>query len=221
MEPSCSLPLLLEAAGTLRDGQPCMAPVLLASRYLKDSARDMAKGARRLKRLLALLRNVEGPASRLADLLPGEKRVATISWSSTVMAALRLLRPARILVLRSEPGGEGERTALALREAGMEAEVVPDSAAARALAQSTVCLVGADAVGEKEFINKVGTFPLLASAAALGVPSYVLAGEEKILPERLFRRVRKVCAREGSPFEVTPLSLVTAVVTQERVIGGA
>ena len=90
-------------------------------------------------------------------------------------------------------------------------------------------LVGADAVSAREVVNKAGTLGLAVAAKQWSVPFYVSAGSEKFLPAfyPLRRAIRQKPAEEilSSPpaglniinryFDITPLSYVTAVVTEQ------
>lgn len=88
----------------------------------------------------------------------------------------------------------------------------------------TVVLVGADAVGPVDFLNKVGTRALAAAAREREIPVLVLADRSKIVPRALFDRLRVPSAPPeelepppGVPalnlyFERTPLDLVTRIV---------
>ncbi|HEV3483969.1 MAG TPA: hypothetical protein VG106_01075, partial [Vicinamibacterales bacterium] len=91
-------------------------------------------------------------------------------------------------------------------------------------------LVGADAIGPDTFINKVGTAALAALAGVVGVPTYVLAGREKVLPAHFFAALTGRSGPTGEVsqsisgatienpyFEWIPSSLVAAFVTD----GGA
>jgi translation initiation factor 2B subunit (eIF-2B alpha/beta/delta family) len=134
--------------------------------------------------------------------------VLTLSWSSSVFEALKLRRPARVLCMRSDPGGEGALTAERL-SAFCDAQVVEDDDALARIWVDTV-LVGADAVTPTSVVNKVKTRALADRAKELGVPVYALAGETKFLSPG-------VVVSEG--FEATPVDVFTGIITQSAVVG--
>ncbi|HWO70529.1 MAG TPA: hypothetical protein VNP94_07230 [Actinomycetota bacterium] len=192
-----------DAVRALLRGHPAMAPLWrLATAVLE--APDPAAGA---SRFLELLRRDDRVPEAAAPLLPDA--VLTISWSSTVVAALRLRRPRSVLCMVSEPGGEGRRTAEALAELG--ARAIPDEEALAAF-PAEAAVVGADAVGPGGLVNKVRTGALCRAARGRGLPAMALAGETKLLSADL---------PAPGPFERVPLGLLDAVVLPEGPVGAA
>ncbi|HXF73869.1 MAG TPA: hypothetical protein VNO79_14825 [Actinomycetota bacterium] len=190
-----------EAVRALLLGHPAMAPLWrLASAVLE--APDPAAGA---ERFLERLRLDDRVPEAAAPLLPDV--VLTISWSSTVVRALRLRRPREVLCMASEPGGEGRRTARALAELG--ARAVPDEEAL-ATFPALAAVVGADAVGPGGLVNKVRTAALCRAAHERGLPAIALAGETKLLAADL---------PAPEPFERVPLGLLDAVVLPDGPAG--
>ncbi len=125
-----------------------------------------------------------------------------------LLAVIRAVSEARVRALcaLSEPGGEGRRAARRLRDAGVDAAVVDDREARRAVAGGTTVVTGADAIGPGGIVNKVGTRALARAARDGAGACYVLAGGSKLLAEDL---------PAPEPFERTPLELVTAVVGED------
>ena len=78
-------------------------------------------------------------------------------------------------------------------------------------------VVGADALGPRRLMSSAGTAALAAEARPLGVPFYVLASVDKVLPAPLFERA-VVAGRLDGRYEATDLALVTAVVTELGVL---
>ncbi len=141
-----------------------------------------------------------------ADALP--ERVLTISWSSSVAHAIRHRRPRLALCMRSEPGGEGERTAKLLEDAAERVEVVEDGDALERVPADAV-VVGADAVTPRAVVNKIGTARLAAAARGRDVPRFVVAGETKFVADDV---------PIVEPFEAAPLDLFTGVATADGVL---
>jgi translation initiation factor 2B subunit (eIF-2B alpha/beta/delta family) len=189
------------AVRALLRAHPAMAPLWrLATAVLE--AEDPATGA---SRFLELLRRDDGVPRVAAPLLPDA--VLTISWSSTVVAALRLRRPRTVLCMVSEPGGEGRRTAEALADLG--ARALPDEEALAAF-PAGAAVVGADAVGPGGLVNKVRTGALCRAARGRGLPAIALAGETKLVSADL---------PAPGPFERVPLGLLDAVVLPDGPVG--
>jgi translation initiation factor eIF-2B subunit delta len=175
-----------------------MAPLWrLASDVLSDPDGDPA-GA--VERFLARLRADEAVPFAVARTLPDA--VLTISWSSTVVNAIRLRRPADVICMRSDPGGEGARTASAL--SGWTSAVVLEDEDALERVPAAAVLVGADAVTPDGLVNKVKTRALAEAARARNVPAYAAVGQAKFVAVPL--------PLEAS-LEATPIELFTSVAT--------
>lgn len=157
------------------------------------------------------------------------RRVLALSRSGTVEEALRSARPRpRVVVAESRPGGEGIGVAARLREAGVEARVVSDTAVAWAIAECGIeaVVVGADTVlPSGAVINKIGTLAAALAARAAGVPLWAVAARDKVAPRPLDPPA-ELAAREALPgdpgfalevplFEQVPAEWVTAVITED------
>ncbi|GAA5160143.1 S-methyl-5-thioribose-1-phosphate isomerase [Pseudonocardia eucalypti] len=151
-------------------------------------------------------------------------------------------RLARALACETRPLLQGARlTAWELERMGARYDVLVDSAAASVLAAGGVdaVLVGADRIAANgDTANKIGTFALSLAAAHAGVPFLVVAPEttvdggtpsgEQIKIED--RGSAEVCEFHGvrttpegatalnPAFDVTPARLITAIVTDRRVV---
>jgi methylthioribose-1-phosphate isomerase len=147
-----------------------------------------------------------------------------------------------VLPLETRPLLQGARlTAWELARMGAPFRLLVDSAAASVLARglADVVLIGADRVtANGDTANKVGSFALALAARHARVPFIVVAPESTVdgstpsgaaieIEERgadevvSFRGVRSAPAgtRTLNPaFDVTPASLITAIVTDRRVV---
>jgi methylthioribose-1-phosphate isomerase len=149
---------------------------------------------------------------------------------------------AEVFPLETRPLLQGARlTAWELRQMGARFRLVVDSAGpfllGRGLADAV--LIGADRVaGNGDVANKVGSFSLALAARHAGVPFVVVAPETTIDmttpsgagiaiedrgPEEVttFHGVRTAPAGTGAlnpAFDVTPHALITAIVTDPRVV---
>lgn len=223
-----------EVAAALRDAQPSMAPLWTATHaalegHLERFAQRVARAPQAIARFAVdLLETGSSPGATL--------RVTTLSYSSTVAPVLEALaRRRRVEVACSEgrPALEGRRLAARLASHSISVTHYSDAAIGHGLDAADAVLLGADAVTPDWFLNKSGTHMLAALAGQRGVPAYVLAGREKFLgPETAAR----LAIRSGAPaevwtdpppgvtvqnpyFELTPVWLVSAVVTDVGVLG--
>ncbi|HYO85031.1 MAG TPA: S-methyl-5-thioribose-1-phosphate isomerase [Dermatophilaceae bacterium] len=147
-----------------------------------------------------------------------------------------------VLVLETRPLLQGARlTAWELARMGARHRVLVDSAGPSVLALGYVdiVLVGADRIAANgDVANKVGTYALALGAQRAGVPFVVVApettldpdtasGADIVIEDRDGREVVTLAGRRICPagtqalnpaFDVTPADLVTAVVTEQRVV---
>lgn len=171
--------------------------------------------------------------------------LATVAWG-TALGAVRELADrglvAEVLADETRPLLQGARlTAWELAEYGIPYRVCVDSAGPAAIASGLVdcVIVGADRIAANgDVANKIGTFALSLAARHAGIPFVVVAPESTLDPatasgadivveQRAADEVTHVAGRrvapEGAPvfnpaFDVTPAGLVTAVVTERRVM---
>jgi methylthioribose-1-phosphate isomerase len=147
-----------------------------------------------------------------------------------------------VLATETRPSLQGSRlTAWELTRLGIPFRLVADSAAPSLIAKRhvDVVMVGADRIAaNNDVANKIGTYPLALAAHSAGVPFVVVAPESTRDPatpdgehipiehrpedEVLWfagARVAPSGARALNPaFDVTPAALVSAIVTEDRVI---
>ncbi|HSH74263.1 MAG TPA: hypothetical protein VLA09_01050 [Longimicrobiales bacterium] len=172
-------------------------------------------------------------AASASEVLPIGVRVATISSSSTVREALFARGPATaptVVCFESRPMLEGRALASALAAKGIDVTVAVDAAASSLVPTCDLVLLGADSVGDRGFVNKIGSASLAVAAARAGVPVYVLADESKLLPRGFPQRVdddrpgEEVWSPEAGVriwnryFELVPLEDVTGVVTESGLL---
>jgi translation initiation factor eIF-2B subunit delta len=222
----------------LIDAQPSMAPMVNLVNHLfdaiesfKDPQSIQEQGIAAVQGFLkGLSKGGERIRGHALPLLQWEKRVMTLSYSSTVLGVLEHAQAIEVICPEGRPLCEGLRTAKALGAKGIRTRLVVDSAAPSLMGECDVVVVGADAVTAEGVVNKIGTYALALAARERNVPFYVLAGQEKFLPFplRIEERDPKEITQEAIPngsvenryFDCTPLDLITGVVTQEGVMGG-
>jgi eIF-2B alpha/beta/delta-like uncharacterized protein len=156
------------------------------------------------------------------------------------LSALGRLRS--VYVGETRPLLQGSRlTAWELERLGAEYQIVVDAAGPGVIAgrMADAVVVGADRVAANgDVVNKVGTFPLALAAARVGVPFVVAAPESTVdtetprgadVPIELRSQDEVLTIREmrmaptgaralNPAFDVTPADLVTALVTERRVV---
>jgi methylthioribose-1-phosphate isomerase len=169
-------------------------------------------------------------------------RLATGGWGTAlgvVYAKHEAGEPVEVLACETRPLLQGARlTAWELQGAGIPVTVLTEGAAAARLGQGDVdaVIVGADRVAANgDIANKIGTYALAIAAHHHGVPFYVAvprstldaatpSGEVIDIEQRQGSEVR---AAAGLPddvavwnpaFDVTPASLVTAIVSDAGVL---
>jgi methylthioribose-1-phosphate isomerase len=137
-----------------------------------------------------------------------------------------------VLVDETRPLLQGARlTAWELEAVGIPHVVIADSAAASLMGAGEVDVVvtGADRIAANgDTANKIGTYGLAVLAAHHQIPLYVVAptstldpatptGAEIPIEERDPAEVTLRFAARNPAFDVTPASLITAIVTEDGV----
>jgi translation initiation factor 2B subunit (eIF-2B alpha/beta/delta family) len=156
-------------------------------------------------------------AQHARRLLPEGGTIITLSYSATVLAALRHIG-GRVVAAESLPGGEGARTAASLRAARTTATLVPDATLGQWAAAADAVVFGADAVTRRGVINKVGSRLLGLAAKADRTPCYVVADTSKFAL-RASRFPLPVLDADGL-FEYVEFGLIRCVVTEHGPLTG-
>ena len=222
----------VEGAGSLEDGR-------LAAAHAADAFRNAFEG------------RVEAVAEQALEVLPRGGLVGTISSSSTVRAALlhaagdrskegadpseskkgaETNRGVRVLCFENSPMNEGRSLAEALAASGVDVAYAVDAAAYSLVPTCDVVVIGADSIGDRGVVNKIGSADVAGAARAAGVPLYALTDETKILP-RGFSQIldddrpgNEVWAAPPGVrvwnryFEAIPLEHLAGVVTEQGLL---
>jgi eIF-2B alpha/beta/delta-like uncharacterized protein len=231
----------------LKGARPAMAPIFnIVNRYL--GALSPAQGLDHLKGLaitkadelarVSLQAIAEITSCGLGLIAEGD-RIMTHSYSSTVMAVLEETfaegKPIEVIATRSGAGRTGQRIALELGRQGMKVTLIDDTAVGLYISSANKVMVGADRVClDGTIVNGVGTYPLALAAQKAAVPFYVLCetlkfdhrlrGEEVDLEEK---EPSEIVGRAKLPpqlsvknpyFDLTPLELVTGIVTENGLL---
>ena len=227
---------LREVTKALRLAQPTMASVWnAAAAALSDDPTRLTQFAERVRRAPAALARF-ATTHFAEDVSERPLRVVTLSCSGSVVVALKAIHATRLVHVscsESRPALEGRRLAGELVAIGIPVTYFSDAAIAQALYDADAVLVGADAIAATWFLNKTGTRMLAAAATQQGVPVYVVASRDKFagreMAERLVIRSGEPAEVWDSPpqgvavqnpyFELIPLDLVTAVISDVGILG--
>jgi methylthioribose-1-phosphate isomerase len=228
------------AERTLLSSRPTAVNLAWALAQLRDDptperARELHREeVDRCRRMAAHAADLLGPGTRaLTHCNAGG--LATGGYGSAV-GALRAAWErgllAHVLVDETRPLLQGARlTAWELEAVGIPHAVIADSAAASLMAAGEVDVVvtGADRIAANgDTANKIGTYGLAVLAAHHEIPLYVVAPTSTLDPatptgaaipieERDPSEVTTRFAARNPAFDVTPASLITAIVTEEGV----
>ena len=203
-----------------------------------DADPESVEEAKRLtqKRIDAVVSRVESgkrlAAENAAEILDDGATLLTHDYSSTVLEALEQATEAGkrfdVYITEARPRYIGRKTARTLAEMdGVDATLITDSAHGVYLEDCDRVVVGMDCIVDETLYNRVGTFPIAATAAQLDVPVTVLGSASKIVSEGFvfeneFRTGSEVMpepaegfAVENPNYDATPVELLESVVTDE------
>jgi len=170
-------------------------------------------------------------ATNAVDLLPDGATVLTHDYSSTVVEAIELAaregHHIDVYVTEARPRYLGRRTARTLAAVDrVDATLVVDGAAGHYIDQCDRVVLGMSAIVDDTLYNRVGTFPIAATAAELAVPVSVVGASEKLIEEGFvfeneFRSPAEVMREPAEGFSIanpaydaTPTHLLDGVVTE-------
>lgn len=173
-------------------------------------------------------------AEEAADLLADEETLLTHDYSSTVLSAVRRAVEAgktlTIYVTEARPRYLGRKMARRLGEIdGVDVHLIVDSARGHYLSACDRVVVGMDCIVEDTLYNRVGTYPLAATANQGGVPVTTVGSAAKIVDggfafENEHRAASEVMlepvegfAIDNPAYDGTPLHLLESIVTDEGV----
>jgi translation initiation factor eIF-2B subunit delta len=169
-------------------------------------------------------------AENTAERLDDGETLLTHDYSSTVLEAVELAardgKRLTIYVTEARPRYLGRKTVRTLAEIDrVEAHLLVDSASGYLLGECDRVVVGMDCIVGDTLYNRVGTFPIAATAAQVEVPVTVIGSGAKVIEdgfvfENEFRSPSEVMlepaegfAIENPAYDATPMRLVDEVVT--------
>ena len=168
-----------------------------------------------------------------AELVKNNSVIMIHCHSSTVVEILkqakREAKRFKVICTETRPWHQGFISAKQLSEAGIETELIVDSAAMQVMNEVDLVLTGADAVtSDKKLINKIGTSGIALIAKEHKVPMYAAAQKLKFTDKKSSqivleeREVNEILEGKKLPkvnvrniiFDITPLRELSGVITE-------
>ncbi|MFT4948390.1 MAG: translation initiation factor 2B subunit (eIF-2B alpha/beta/delta family) [Natronomonas sp.] len=171
-------------------------------------------------------------AANGADLLADDDTLLVHDYSTTVLSAVtRAVEDGAsftVYVTEARPRYLGRKMARRLADfEAVDTHLLVDSAGGHYLPECDRVVVGMDCIVEDTLYNRVGTYPLAATAADAGVPVAVVGSAAKLVDagfafQNEFRAASEVMrepadgfAVDNPAYDATPTRLVDTVVTDE------
>jgi hypothetical protein len=149
----------------------------------------------------------------LATALPDDGRITVLGWPDLIGEAFRWRGDLEVLVIDAR--GDGSPFARRLQAVDIEAELVEESGLGTAAAYSSVVVLETTAMGDTHFLAVPGSLAAAAVARTYGIPVWLVAGEGRVLPTRLWKTLLSSLPEGdawGAADEQVPLDLVDAVI---------
>jgi translation initiation factor eIF-2B subunit delta len=231
-------------SSALRRANPSHASLQTTQREICDRVAERYDDVRTAKDALStaideVIATVEaaksGAAGNARSLLSDGTTILTHDYSTTVLAAIERAvsegDSLTVYVTEARPRFIGRKMARTLSELdGVETHLVVDSAAGYVLESCDRVMIGMSAVADGTLYNRVGTFPIAATADELDVPVTAVGSSAKVVDsgfafENDFRAASEVMAEPAEGFTIdnpaydaTPLDLIDGVVTDEGTV---
>ena len=228
-------------AGALRRANPSHASLHNAMREVVRSVVGRADTVESAQKILEstvdrVVDDVETgkrqAAEQLAATFDDDETFLTHDYSSTVLEAIEeVVGPDTSLtayVTEARPRYLGRKTARELAALnGIQPHLMVDSAAGEFLPEVDRVIVGMDCIVDRTLYNRVGTFPLVATANQVDVPVTVVGSGAKIIVdgfrfENEIRSGSEVMLEpvegieiENPAYDATPVELIDSVITDE------
>lgn len=170
-------------------------------------------------------------------------RLATVDWGTAlgiVRSAVEEGKRVKVFACETRPLNQGSRlTCYELMKDGIDVTLITDAAVGILMRKRLVkkVFVGADRIVQDGVFNKIGTFTLAIAASYHRVPFYVAAPkstldltktekdvviEERGREELIYCGNRLLAPKDvkvyNPAFDFTPLSLVSAIITEDGII---
>jgi translation initiation factor 2B subunit (eIF-2B alpha/beta/delta family) len=186
-----------------------------------------------IDRVVETVQEAKGRAAdRGAELFEDGMTVLTHDYSSTVLEAIEQAvlggTHLTVYVTEARPRYLGRKAARVLAEMDrVETHLLVDSAAGHFLPECDRVVVGMDCIVGGKLYNRIGTYPIAATAADLDVPVTVIGSGAKIIeegfafenetraPSEVMREPAEGFSIENPAYDATPTRLLDSVVTDE------
>ncbi len=234
---------LEQNAGVLRRANPSHASLYNAMQAVTEGVTGRADSVAEAKELTE--RAIEDTVARIesgkqaaaanaAETFRDGETILTHDYSSTVLSAIETAVgegiELTVHVTEARPRYLGRKLARRLTELdGVEPHLAVDSAAGHLLPECDRVIVGMDCIVDGKLYNRVGTFPIAATAAEVGVPVVVVGSGTKLIadgfqfeneirpPSEVMREPVEGITIENPAYDATPVSLLDRVITDEGV----
>ncbi|MFB6114227.1 MAG: translation initiation factor eIF-2B [Halodesulfurarchaeum sp.] len=231
-------------SNVLRRASPSHASLITTQREIVETVMDADPGtveeakARTegvIEEVVSVIENAKHRAAEAtARELEDESTILTHDYSTTVLEALESAardgKHMSVFVTEARPRHLGRKTARVLGEIDrIEPTLIVDSAAGHYLPEVDEVVVGMDCIIGDRLYNRVGTYPIAATAADLDVPVTVSGSSAKIVDggfrfENDYRSPSEVIREPPEGFDVanpsydaTPTRLIERVITDEGI----
>ena len=153
----------------------------------------------------------------LPDYIKNYKKLLTLSNSKTTFEVIKrwhkLNRDLIVIVLRSNPGGEGKILSDKLKRYGINSTLIPEYAIQKYLKKADLLLLGCDVILKNgDIINKAGSRNAALMARELNIPVVVVTSKSK----KIRTNNIKITGREEAEkqlFERVEKEFITHLVT--------
>ncbi|KTG27484.1 translation initiation factor eIF-2B [Haloferax profundi] len=159
----------------------------------------------------------------------------THDYSSTVMEAVELAvddgAELTAYVTEARPRFLGRKFARELAAIdGVEPHLMVDGASGMFLAECDRVIIGMDCIVEETLYNRIGTFPLVATANKMDVPVTVVGSSTKVVdggfrfeneirsPSEVMLEPVEGIELENPAYDATPVELIDQVITDEGLV---
>jgi translation initiation factor eIF-2B subunit delta len=232
-------------SSALRRANPSHASLHNTQREIVETVRESGPEAvteaqeRTLAAIDDVIDRIEGSKDRAANeaasMLESGQTLLTHDYSTTVLSAIESAvadgAELTVYVTESRPRFLGRRTARRLAEYdGVDTTLIVDSAAGTYLSECDRALVGMTCIVDQVLYNRVGTYPLAATAADVDVTMTSVGSAAKIIEEGFrFENKHRVASEvmreppqgfeiENPAYDATPVRLLDNVVTDDGVV---
>lgn len=169
----------------------------------------------------ALANDVESDATpdHLVELLPDDATICVVGWPDLIGDAVLRRGDLRLLVIDADDRaahGDGSAFVRRLQRSDVEADTIGAAALSAAVLAADIVLIEATAVGPTDAVATPLSRAVAAVAYCSEVPSWLVAGRGRRLPEPMIATMLERVSEERGQFraeaEAVPVGLFTTIV---------